>query len=159
MPLAQPRPSDLEDFPLLVNPPRFAPSPELARIIGKLSSTGNPEEAWLEYDRRIDAFRETNKARELWREPEVCDKIATGTTREEYELLNDAYFVWRDSFIDHAALARRESARAYQALGGPQICGGCGGSFPSIGALLSHESFCSFRRGSATVSDLGIQGL
>jgi hypothetical protein len=157
MPLAQPRPSYLEGFPLLANPPAFAPSPELARIIGKLSDTGNPEEAWLEYDRRIDAFRDTDMARKLWRQPEICDKIATGITREEYEILNAAYFAWRDSFIDHAALARRESARAYKTLAGPQICGSCGGEFESIDALMSHD--CSFSRSFATIADLGIQGL
>jgi hypothetical protein len=140
-----PRPCySMDGLPLLANPPAFRPSPELARIIGKLSSAGDIEEAWLEYDRKIDAFKHTDTGSRLWRNWTALKAAATGIIESEYKLLDAAFWAWRDSLIDHDALARECRAWLRRTLAGPQICGSCGGRFESIDALMSHQGYCSF---------------
>lgn len=143
-PLSVHRPRDLPDAPLLANPPHFDPSPELARIIRKLSPSGDIEEAWYEYDRRVCAFRNTDEGLRFWNNGTLRDKIATGITSDDHEILNRAYFAWRDSFIDWDEVARLDYVRRHQRLKGPQICGWCGGEFASMADLSMHQGYCHF---------------
>jgi hypothetical protein len=118
---------------------------DIGALARKLSPSGSLAEAWYEYDRRIDAFKATPIGQKLWMDWDELSLRATGLTVYEYRALDSAYWAWKDSQIDHAALERDEQAHREQALAGPQICGHCSGTFSSIAALMSHSGFCSFK--------------
>lgn len=136
------------DTPILENPPAFEPSPELAAIIRRLSPAGDIEEAWFEYDRRIDTFRQTNRGARMWRDRYALKAEATGITQPEHEILDDAYWAWVNSLIDHDEIERREKKWRRQILKDENsICGYCGGNFGTPEARRSHRDFCSFAQG------------
>lgn len=141
-------------IPVLANPSPPELSPELAQIVRALAPSGDIEEAWLEFDRRICAFRETPAASEYFHNYAGLVKRATGISLAQADALEEAYHAWELSFIDYAALERRESVGRLESLAGEQFCGYCGGRFKDIDEMMTHQGNCSF---ASKGSSLGLE--
>lgn len=120
------------------------PEPVLPGLLRRLGAA-TVAEAFRAYWDKVDAYKDTDAGRALWHQWFRLRAAATGLTFGEYEILEAEYWKAEDAKIDHDALERASRRWYTQALTRDLTCGYCGTKFLTHAALLSHQSFCSFK--------------